>query len=39
MSSGNQLAMDLKQEIRSKNWQKETIDQMTFALSKLESQQ
>jgi hypothetical protein len=39
MSSGNQLAMDLKQEIRSKNWQKETIDQMTSALSKLESQQ
>jgi hypothetical protein len=39
MSSGNQLAMDLKQEIRSKNWQKETTDQMTSAISKLETRQ
>jgi hypothetical protein len=38
MSSRKQLAMDLKQEIRSKNWEKETIDQITSAISKLESQ-
>jgi hypothetical protein len=39
MSSGNQLAMDLKQEMRSKNWEKQTLDRMTSAISKLESQQ
>jgi hypothetical protein len=39
-SLGNQLATDLKQEFRSKeDWEEETIDQMTSAISKLESQQ
>lgn len=38
-SSGNQLAKELKQEIQSKNWEKQTLDQMTSAINKLESQQ
>jgi hypothetical protein len=36
---GNQLALDLKQEVQSRNWEKETVDQMTAAINKLESQQ
>ena len=38
-SSGNQLAVELKQEMRSKNWEKATLDQMTAAINRLESQQ
>jgi hypothetical protein len=38
-SLGNQLATDLKHEFQSTDWEKETIDQMTSAVNKLESQQ
>jgi hypothetical protein len=38
-SLGNQIATDLKHEFQSTDWEKETIDQMTSAVNKLESQQ
>jgi hypothetical protein len=38
-SLGNQLAKELKQEMQSKNWEKQTLDQITSAINKLESQQ